>query len=144
MTFDQFYNHVGPFRNFKSHEWLVKGGAHTNRRHSGFGLNTDPPPDLWEDAIPLFHLVDKLRTACGSRIAITSAYRSPAYNRAIGGAGESWHTRFQAADLIPLDISVAQLWQAAISFRADGHFRGGIGRYRTFVHVDVRGRNANW
>ena len=28
--------------------------------------------------------------------------------------------------------------------RSDGVFRGGIGTYNTFVHVDTRGENANW
>jgi hypothetical protein len=28
--------------------------------------------------------------------------------------------------------------------RDEGLFRGGIGRYPTFTHVDVRGKNADW
>jgi hypothetical protein len=144
MTFDEFYNHSGPYKFFKSHEWLTKGSSHSHRGSKGFGLNTDPPVELWQGAIRLWKTVDQLRDICQSRIAITSAYRSPAYNRAIGGANESWHTRFLAADLIPLDITPKQLHWFASEFRAAGNFKGGIGLYRTFVHIDVRGRNANW
>jgi uncharacterized protein YcbK (DUF882 family) len=144
MTWDQFYNHAGPFSHFKSHEWLTKGASHSQRTSRAFGLNTDPPPELWQNSIPLLKTVDHLRAICGSRIVITSAYRSPAYNRAIGGANESWHTKFLAADLIPLDITPRKLHWFAREFRAAQNFRGGLGLYRSFVHIDVRGRNADW
>jgi hypothetical protein len=29
-------------------------------------------------------------------------------------------------------------------YRDKGHFRGGIGRYRTFTHIDTRGENIDW
>jgi hypothetical protein len=28
--------------------------------------------------------------------------------------------------------------------RREGIFKGGLGKYKTFVHVDVRGKNADW
>ena len=28
--------------------------------------------------------------------------------------------------------------------RSEGIFKGGIGRHKTFIHLDVRGSNADW
>lgn len=144
MTFDQYYRETGKYKYFKSHEWLVKGASHSNRRSKGFGLNTEPPFELWLNAVPLFELVDRLRDYAGTRIVLTSVYRSPEYNRAIGGAPQSYHKKFMAADLIPLDTTPLALWHLAKSFRDLRNFKGGIGRYRTFIHLDVRGRNVDF
>jgi hypothetical protein len=38
------------------------------------------------------HWLDKLRTMAGVPMHITSSYRSPAYNAAVGGATDSAHT----------------------------------------------------
>lgn len=129
---------------FGSHEWLVKGNSHSNRYHPGFGLNTDPPSELWDNAQPLIQGVDQLRDYAKTRIVLTSVYRSPAYNKAIGGASNSYHKKFMAADLIPLDISPTQLWRAALEFRDTYGILNGIGRYLGFVHVDVRRRKADF
>ena len=51
----------------------------------------------------LQHLIDKvldpMREANGKAVNLTSGYRSPAYNAAIGGAKNSQHMKGQAADL---------------------------------------------
>ena len=51
----------------------------------------------------LQHLIDKvldpMREAYGKAVNVTSGYRSPAYNAAIGGAKNSQHMKGQAADL---------------------------------------------
>jgi hypothetical protein len=144
MTFDEFYNRSGDYKHFKSHEWLVKGTAHSNRQSAAFGLNTDPPYELWEAAIPLWKAVDQLRKYAGTRIIISSAYRSPRYNKAIGGSKRSFHMAFLAADLIPVDITPKELHDKVLEFRRKGNFKGGVGKYKSFVHVDVRGTNVNW
>lgn len=144
MTFDEFYNHCGHFRHFKSHEWLTKGGSNSNRRSRAFALNTDPPFELWQNAAALFKLVDKIRDAAGCRIILASVYRSPLYNRAVGGEKASYHMQFKAADLVPVGISAAKLHAICERLRDGGLWKGGLGKYPTFVHVDVRGRNADW
>jgi len=32
----------------------------------------------------------------------------------------------------------------AKKMREEGLFRGGLGLYKTFIHLDTRGRNATW
>lgn len=44
-------------------------------------------------------ILDPLRTACGKPIRISSGFRCPALNRAIGGVTNSQHMRGEAADI---------------------------------------------
>jgi peptidoglycan hydrolase-like protein with peptidoglycan-binding domain len=120
-------------RFFSASELLTKGGAHARN-----GLNTDPPAALWNNIRPVITAADEVRRRLGSGIIITSAYRSDAYNRAIGGAANSYHKQFRALDLIPIGATVARLHQVCREVRAEGKFPGiqGIGRYNTFCHID--------
>jgi hypothetical protein len=104
-------------------------------------LNTDPPRALWPSLLAVTRVADEARHRLGRPLRINSAYRSPAYNRAIGGASASIHMKGGALDL---SGSPATLHRILTEMRREGLFRGGIGRYKTFVHVDVRGKNADW
>lgn len=44
-------------------------------------------------------LLDPIRVAWGSPITVTSGYRCPALNKAVGGASNSHHMRGMAADI---------------------------------------------
>lgn len=48
----------------------------------------------------LLDMLEKLRVSGGFTIQINSAYRTPAYNRKIGGASKSKHTEGYAADVV--------------------------------------------
>ena len=45
------------------------------------------------------HVLDPLRAAWGKPIVVTSGYRSPRLNRAVGGAARSQHCKGEAADI---------------------------------------------
>lgn len=69
----------------------------------------------------------------GEPIYINSGYRTPAYNKKIGGATNSYHMKGQAADIRskkfkPIDIALA----------AESLDIPGIILYETFVHIDTR------
>ena len=49
----------------------------------------------------------------------------------------------QALDLV-YGGSNRKAWEVARRLRNERFFRGGIGLYPTFIHVDTRGYNANW
>lgn len=142
--FEQFIRDNTDLRHFSPRELLFRGGAHGNRRSRGFGLNGDPPQELWEKILPTIKVLDRLRAELRAPIRIISAYRTPAYNRAIGGALHSYHTRFQAIDFTASRGSPSVWAQELKEMRHDDEFDGGIGLYRTFVHVDTRGWNADW
>jgi uncharacterized protein YcbK (DUF882 family) len=79
-----------------------------------------------------------IRDHVGKPIRVNSAFRSPAHNKAIGGASNSLHTLGLAADVVidgMTPIEVASL--------ANDMGLGGIKAYPTFTHIDV-GRHRTW
>jgi len=96
----------------------------------------------------LADLFEEIRELVHAPLVILSAYRTPAHNRAIGGAPNSQHVQGRALDLRPpAGVTPADFYAAILAARLPT--LGGIGVYRTFVHVDVRaipvsGRIARW
>jgi len=123
-------------RYFDADEVFFRGA-----RDAKLQLNTDPPRSLWPSLLAVTKVADEARHRLGRPLRINSAYRSPAYNRAISGASKSIHMLGGALDL---SGSPATLHKILTEMRAEGLFRGGLGRYKTFTHVDVRGKNADW
>lgn len=79
-----------------------------------------------------------------SRVEVVSAYRHPAYNaRCAGAKSGSWHQANAAVD-IKLPVSAYRVTAMARELRNLGLFRGGVGGYRSFTHVDCRGQNVDW
>jgi uncharacterized protein YcbK (DUF882 family) len=87
----------------------------------------------------LILLMQELRDEYGA-LRVNSLYRSQAHNTRIQGSKESKHLLGMAVDLSPLETKFER-------FR-DGVSQmdnvGGIGIYRTFIHVDVYGQNRRW
>lgn len=90
----------------------------------------------------LLAMLEAIRCQFGP-VSVTSGYRSPAYNQAVGGAANSLHLTGQAADILanetPYNIYA---W-------ADKNFPiSGLGLYERagggWVHVDCRGYRARW
>lgn len=95
------------------------------------GSLANPDPRLVE-------ALERLRTICGNRpLRIVSGYRSPAYNKRVGGAKRSQHLYNRAADIPSGYATVRQAEQAGFT---------GIGRSGEWAtHVDVRaGGLARW
>jgi len=81
----------------------------------------------------------------GAAIRIVSGYRSPRYNTRIGGARKSKHMLGMAADIRVAGVHPKSVADAISSLIARGRMReGGLGRYGTFTHYDVRGTRARW
>ena len=123
-------------KHFTADEVFYRGA-----RDAKLKLNQDPPRNLWPQLVAVTAVADEARRRLGKPLRINSAYRTPAYNRAVGGAKLSQHARGAALDL---SGSPSALHKVLTQMRSEGLFRGGIGKYRTFVHVDVRGKNADW
>ena len=86
-----------------------------------------------------------LRDHLGKPIRVISGYRSPKYNRRIGGARRSQHMVAKAADIKVSGMSPAEVKAEIVKLIKEGKMmKGGVGLYRTFTHYDVRGRNARW
>lgn len=93
-------------------------------------------------AVDLAALFEAIRALCGGQpLTVSSAYRSPAHNRKIGGAPDSQHMQGRALDLKPpAGMTVPEFYERIWQARDSLPKLGGIARYRTFVHVDTRPR----
>lgn len=77
---------------------------------------------------------------------VNSAYRTKSHNARVGGEPNSQHRYELGPESVAADVRFAQgsprEW-AAEAERLLGN-SGGIGTYRTFVHVDNRGKRGRW
>ena len=62
------------------------------------GLANDPPPDVVQTLIGTAHGLEMVRALLQAPILISSGYRSPLVNRAVGGSPNSQHILGEAAD----------------------------------------------
>ena len=84
----------------------------------------------------LAEALEDLRALAGKPLHLTSGYRSPDYNRKIGGASASQHVQGIAADVVTADqIKLAALASQIPEIGAIGLYPG-----RAFIHVDLRPR----
>jgi len=92
-----------------------------------------------ETLVDLDHItkLQQLRHDLGSSITITSAYRCPAHNAAVGGSSQSQHKLGTATDILVSDMEPSEVQDACEHF-------DGLGRYDSFTHVDSRGSQARW
>jgi len=75
------------------------------------GLSNAPPPELVPRLILTAEMLERIRATLGVPVTVTSGYRSPQVNIAVGGATSSDHTQGHAADIVapafgtPYDIA---------------------------------------
>lgn len=63
-------------------------------------LDNTPPPVLLPQLQETAEMLQRIREHLQRAVIVTSAYRSPEVNRAVGGVTSSDHTRGQAADIV--------------------------------------------
>lgn len=89
--------------------------------------------------IDLLLKLEELRAKTGPLI-INSGYRCPTHNKNVGGAKNSQHVKGTAADVRATKMSVNNVYNHANRIFSNG----GVGKYNTFTHVDVRGYRSRW
>lgn len=112
-------------KNFTSQEFVC---------HCGCG-GCDIDPKLIDNLQKLRDLIDK-------PITIVSGFRCKTHNSACGGARNSQHMLGTAADIQVIDLQPEAVAKAAEKIAA--FHGGGIGVYKTWVHVDIRHGMARW
>ena len=118
--------------NFKLSEFRCRDGS-------------DVPEEHMENVQALAENLQVLRDYIGRPIRVISGYRSPEYNKKIGGARKSQHMVAKAADIQVDGMEPWMVHKIIEHLIHEGHMKkGGLGIYTTFVHYDVRGRNARW
>ena len=107
------------------------------RRSNDVTLGT-PPLELLENAYKLVGVLEWLRERNGtSSVLVNSWYRDTIYNHRIGGVSRSMHLTCGAADVTKPGFTPSEVADILESHPDSDKF--GIGRYKTFTHIDVRG-----
>ena len=104
------------------------------------GLKNDPDAAALESLQLLVrNVLDPLRDALGRPIVVSSGYRAPLVNRAVGGASSSQHVLGQAADITVPGMHVTEV---VARIRALGlPFDQLIDEFGSWVHVSHGPRN---
>lgn len=137
-SFSQWFDRQG-FKYFKAQEltWYF------SRVRNGV-KNSEPPRNIWVNILPTFKVLDKLREKLGKPINISSTYRDLDYNKTVGSSNASQHVKFTAVDFSVSGVSPSKVFSTLLDMRNKGEWKGGLGKYPTFVHIDTRPNNATW
>lgn len=76
------------------------------------GIDNTPTDNVIENLRELcINVLQPIRNKWGLPVVINSGYRSPALNKAVGGASSSQHVLGQAADIEIMGVNNADLWK---------------------------------
>lgn len=89
----------------------------------------------------LVEQLQEMRDELEASITITSACRCKAHNEAVGGAKASKHLLGIAADIIVNRCTTGFVYKYLDDKYPESH---GIGKYKSFVHFDVRTKKGRW
>jgi hypothetical protein len=102
---------------------------------------TKVPAQYYGNLQRLMNELEKIRAVWGKKITIRSGYRTLAYNRAIGNTTDhSQHLTANAADIVVHGIPAATVYAQLDEMYPNQ----GLGKYRDFTHIDLRGYRARW
>lgn len=92
----------------------------------------------------LVEYLQNIRDHFGKSVTITSAYRCPSYNKRIGGATGSYHSKGMACDIVVNGVTPREVAKYAESIGVLG-----VGLYESasdghFVHIDTRTYKSFW
>lgn len=109
---------VDAYRNLLGMQYFTINELTRSSTASKYRIDNTPTPEIRSK---LEHLIvnclDPIRRLYGKPIIVSSGYRSPALNAAVGGVANSQHTKGEAADLIPASGgSLAGIFRAAVQF----------------------------
>ncbi|KQT17420.1 hypothetical protein ASG31_08395 [Chryseobacterium sp. Leaf404] len=119
-------------QNFSLEEFACKDG-------------TPVPASLYPNIKKLAQNLQVLRDHVGKPVVLNSGYRTPSYNKKIGGAKDSQHPKANAGDIKIAGMTPKQVHSTILQLIKEGKMHnGGLGLYSTFVHYDVRPVPARW
>lgn len=118
-------------KHFKLEEFLVSQTAVRN------DIDMTPTPEVFKRLQALaINIFEPLRVHAGRAIIISSGYRPPALNRAIGSGDGSQHTKGEAGDFNILRVSPANTCRMIIAMRLP--FDQLILEFGRWVHVSYK------
>lgn len=122
----------------------MKISEHFNREEFDCKDGTPVPSEYCPNVVNLANELEIIREALGVPLLILSGYRTPKYNKAIGGASKSQHLLAKAADLTTRKHTPKQLHATIEKLIKEKKLKdGGLGLYPGFVHYDI-GKPRRW
>lgn len=112
-------------KNFNLREFTCTG--HTKGTGCGCGGLASVNPVL-------VTALQQFRDHIGRRVTITSGLRCRVRNEQVGGALNSQHLYGNAADIIVAGFPPDEVYE----YFEENHWPGGLGKYGSFTHIDVR------
>ena len=104
-------------------------------------------PEIYiANVIELIQNLQVLRDKIRFPIHVNSGFRTPEYNKKVGGKDlTSQHLFAKAADITCRDYTPDEVVNIIEALIGTGKMKeGGIGRYKGFTHYDIRGNKARW
>lgn len=102
-------------------------------------------PEVFINAKGLADNLQVLRDYLGCAISVNIGYRPKWWEIKQGRSGNSQHVKGWAADIIAEDYTPRQVQDAIEHLIETGKMKeGGLGRYNSFTHYDLRGNKARW
>lgn len=121
----------------------MKISRHFNSKEFDCRDGTPYPKEWYPQLVRLCEALESIRSITGQPMTITSGYRTPEWNRKVGGRPRSKHLEGIAADIKLKGIGPKRLFDKVDKMQREGVIpRGGLFLYPTFIHVDIRGRIA--
>lgn len=121
---------------------IIPDGSFTWAEATKGGTRMPPNQATVDAMIRIARLGQRARDRVGRPFIVTSWYRPPSINRAVGGATYSRHIVGDAIDFVVEGLSGNQIY-----WTLDPWWPGGLGRYRRFpnlCHIDARNYRARW
>lgn len=124
---------------FKLEELLTSSKA---RQKS---IENIPSWEIVEHLKVLANFLDGLREAWGSAIAISSGFRNPSLNKAVGGVDTSLHLKGYAADLQPKNGKMKEFKKFVVDYLKDKQFDECIiekNKSAEWIHIQLYSNNG--
>lgn len=102
--------------------------------------NTPPEPIIANLQRLCADYLEPLRRAVNGPVVVSSGYRSPKVNKAVGGSGGSAHMYGLAADLIVPGMSVRKVCQQIVTLRLP--FDQLIDEFGAWVHIAIAPKDS--
>lgn len=102
------------------------------------GIDNTPSQSIIETLIMTCDRMEKVRQICGNRaIFVSSGYRSPAVNKAIGGAKTSHHMTGHAVDFSVSGLTIAGTFALLKKAHDNGQLKYDqlINEYGRWIHI---------
>ncbi|MEM9244289.1 MAG: D-Ala-D-Ala carboxypeptidase family metallohydrolase [Cyanobacteria bacterium P01_F01_bin.153] len=123
-----------------TNDLIVPGGNFTWGEATKGGDRIPANSTISRNIITMARRMEDIRARLGNRpMRITSWYRPPAVNRAVGGARNSTHLYGHGVDFIVVGLSARSAQRIL-----DPWWPGGLGYGPNFTHMDNRGYRARW